>query len=92
MSPLSDDRARELRATARKADEWRQRRDVAIRMASEEGASLRDIAEVVGLSHVGVMKIVQRLEAAHIKPLSQGGRDAIDNVVIVERSENRRKR
>jgi transposase-like protein len=37
-------------------------RDQAIRDMRAEGASLRDIAEAAGMSHPGVMKILQRTE------------------------------
>lgn len=46
---------------ARKQAEWTRRRDTAIAIASKEGASLREIGEVTGLSHVGIKKILDRL-------------------------------
>ena len=48
--------------TARQAEqkkaEWTERRDKAISIARTEGASLREIAQATGLSHVGVKKIL----------------------------------
>jgi len=46
--------------------EWTQRRDQAILFAHQQGASLRDIGEAIGLSHVGVKKILERITAAEI--------------------------
>ena len=57
---MSDPRARELKAAARKADEWRTKRDHLIRDARDEGASLREIAALVGMSHAGVLKVLSR--------------------------------
>lgn len=52
--------------TARQAREeqtrWAQRRDDAIAIAHRQGASLREIAAVTELSHVGVKKILDRRE------------------------------
>lgn len=41
---------------------WTQERDRLIRQAKGDGASLREIAEVVGLSHTAVKLIAERTE------------------------------
>jgi predicted HTH domain antitoxin len=51
---------RDVARSARLAREYAQGRDLAIRIASENGFSLREIAEVAGLSHAGVAKILAR--------------------------------
>src|SRR4051812_6278191 len=55
---LDDECARELRLSGKKTDDWRQRRNEAIRRAHYFGASYREIAAEVGLTHVAVMRIV----------------------------------
>jgi uncharacterized coiled-coil DUF342 family protein len=55
---LDDALARRLRRASELLDRHRQGRDQLIREAHEAGASYREIAAAVGLSHVGVMKIV----------------------------------
>jgi transposase len=55
---LSPKRARALRAAAKKLSQWTDERERQIREAHAEGGSYREIAAEVGLSHVGVMKIV----------------------------------
>jgi len=51
--------------TARQAKqrqaEWATRRDKAIKIAHDEGATLREIGEATGLTHVGVKKVLDRL-------------------------------
>lgn len=48
------------RKAAQKHTEWTRRRDDAIAIAHKHGASLREIAAVTDLSHVGVKKILDR--------------------------------
>lgn len=45
-----------------KVEEWRDRRDKAILIARNEGASLGEIAKATELSHVAIKKIVDRQE------------------------------
>lgn len=52
---------RRLRKAGQAVSKSLAERDLAIAQASEEGASLREIAKVVGLSHVGVKKVMERL-------------------------------
>lgn len=54
--------APKLRTAAAKVEEWQAERDRLIVEALDAGASSRDIAELVGLSHVGVQKIRKRLK------------------------------
>ena len=49
-----------LRRYGDKQREWTVKRDDAIRAAHADGLSLRVIAEAVGLSHMGVRRIVQQ--------------------------------
>lgn len=52
--------SRRLRRVGRAAEEARERRDDLIFQAAQAGYSLREIANHVGLSNPGVLKIVQR--------------------------------
>lgn len=66
--PADSDLARRLATAGRKAEEWRDRRDDLIREAARNGASLREIASLVGLSAPGVLRVTRRggeLEAVH---------------------------
>ena len=58
---LADITARRAR---QKVDEWTRRRDLAISVARQEGASLREIASATDLSHTMVQKILDRVAAA----------------------------
>lgn len=55
------------KTTTRQAEikraEWIARRNKAIKIAHDEGASLREIAEATELSHVGVKKILDQFES-----------------------------
>lgn len=52
--------AAELRKAGQKTEEWREKRDELIRLASLDGASLREIASAVGLSNPGVLRILRK--------------------------------
>lgn len=54
------------RQAEKKQAEWTARRDKAIRIARSEGASLREIAEATGMSHVGIKKLLDRSESVEI--------------------------
>lgn len=54
---------RQLAFQAKRAREATERRDELIRQMRDEGASLRTIAEVAGLSHTQIKNILVRLEA-----------------------------
>lgn len=58
--PIDPALAKRVRAVAQAAEKKRQERDELILEAHGAGASLREIGDLVGLSHVGVMKIVKR--------------------------------
>ena len=49
-----------LRKVGAKQREWTDKRDAAIVEAHQEGLSLRAIGDAVGLSHMGVKRIVER--------------------------------
>lgn len=52
--PVSDELRRTLRTAGAKASYWQQERDRLIRQAVDEGGSLREVGELVGLSHTAV--------------------------------------
>lgn len=62
VSPMSldDALAKRLRRAADHQERWLKERDELIRLAHIDGASYREIAAAAGLSHVGVMKIVNK--------------------------------
>ena len=49
-----------LRKVGVKQREWTDKRDAAIVEAHRDGLSLRAIADAVGMSHMGVKRIVER--------------------------------
>lgn len=51
-----------LRRASTRAQFWLRERDQLIREAHAAGASLREIAALVDLSHVGVKKIIERTD------------------------------
>lgn len=68
--------ARRLRAIANKLGELDAERAELILQARADGASLREIAEVAGMSHVGIKKLIGR----HLHPrlLEELDRDDIE--------------
>lgn len=52
--------AAKLATAATNASKWLAARDALIFQAHEAGASLRDIAAHAGITHVGVMKVINR--------------------------------
>jgi hypothetical protein len=52
--------AKKLQEAAAAQTKWLRARDELIRQAHAEGFSLREIGALVGLSHVGVMKIASK--------------------------------
>lgn len=60
--PVDPTLAEKLRRAAGKVDTWLDERDRLIYEARKSGGSLREIAEMVGMSHPGVMKVVTRME------------------------------
>lgn len=56
--------AQQLASQARKAREATLRRDELIRQMRAEGASFRTIAGVAGLSHMAVVKIINKTPVA----------------------------
>lgn len=82
------------RAAGRKSEEWRGKRDDLIREAASNGATLREIAAIVGMSNPGVLRVIRRghdLEVRHITPLRDGGdKDDPDNMRFLSPEENAR--
>jgi hypothetical protein len=60
-------RSARLGGAARKAVEWRQKRDAEIVQAHQAGDGLREIGRVTGLSHPAVKKIVDK-DAGNLEP------------------------
>ena len=89
---LERDLARRLAQAGRKSEEWRTRRDELIRVAAEQGATLREIAGAVGLSNPGVLRVIRRgeLEVHHVQPHSEAG-DNPDNTVFLTPEEHARR-
>ena len=63
--PVDPALAKRLREAAAKGEQWTATRDRLIVEAREAGGSSREIAELVGLTHAGVLKIEQRLRREH---------------------------
>jgi hypothetical protein len=61
---MDPDLERRLKATARRLGELGDLRDQLLIQAHEEGGSLREIAAVAGMSHVGIKKLLTR----HLHP------------------------
>lgn len=57
--------ARRLAAVVRRLTELEAERDQLILQAREEGASLREIAALAGMTHVGIKKLIGR----HLHPV-----------------------
>lgn len=60
--PVDPALAERLRRAAGKADRWLEERDRLIYEARKAGGSSREIADMVGLTHAGVLKIETRME------------------------------
>lgn len=58
--PLAPVDARRLRAVAERAGRLVAERDRLIRSAVRSGASLREVARLVGMSHSGVKRVIDR--------------------------------
>lgn len=58
--PVDPELAMKVKRAAMRHEFWRVERDRLIVAASLAGASTREIASLVGLSHVGVSKIINR--------------------------------
>ena len=58
--PVPDDLKPKLRQAAAKIETWTIERDRLICEAMDAGASSREVAEIVGLSHAWVLKIWRR--------------------------------
>lgn len=63
--------ARRLRAIATKLNELDEERARLVIQAREEGATLREIAEHAGMTHVGISKLLGR----HLHPIARNDMD-----------------
>lgn len=61
--PVDPQLARDLTTAGKKADDWKLRRDALVIEAHGQGASLREIAKLVGLSNPGVLRIIRKYHA-----------------------------
>ena len=59
-SKVSDATAEKLRRAAGKIATWTDKRDALIVQARHEGGTLREIGEMVGFTHAGIAKILER--------------------------------
>ena len=75
--PLDSELAKKVKNAAMRHELWRVERDRLIVAASIAGASTREIAQLVGLSHVGVSKIVNKAYRNRMfNPLRQDSAEA----------------
>lgn len=91
---VDPDLTRRLTAAGRKAEEWRERRDELIREAARDGGTLREIAAMVGLTHVGVLRIIRRggeLEVVHDEPMHSTTKAQDENTVFMTPTEHMRR-
>lgn len=65
--PVEAERRARLEKIARRTADITKQRDLEIARAFLAGASLREIAEAVGLSHTGVRKIIDRTRVIGVK-------------------------
>lgn len=65
---VTPDLAEKLRRAAGKASRWTEERDRLIHEARKSGGSLREIADMVGLSHTSVRLIHDRVERDQSAP------------------------
>ena len=75
--PLDRSTSKELQRVAKKMDDLVTERDRLILKAKLEGASLRDIGNLLGVNHVTVKNILERLDA--------------DNGVVMSAEEHRKR-
>lgn len=61
LVPIDPDTARELHRAARQMDSFRARRDrLIVEAIEQQGAGIREVARLVGLTHPAVLKILRR--------------------------------
>jgi hypothetical protein len=58
--PVDDDLARRIREAVQAQEQSRQERDRLVRLARDAGGSFREIAAVLGITHAGVQKIINK--------------------------------
>lgn len=63
---LDQDLAKRITRASEKLQRDREERERLILFAYAQGASLRDIAEAAGMNHVGVKKLVERIEPDYV--------------------------
>ena len=66
--PVPPDLARELRAIKRQREANDERAMAAVIRARDAGCSLRDIAELLGMTHTGVAKMERRARGSRKGP------------------------
>lgn len=74
---LDQDLAKRITRASERLQRDREERERLILFAYAQGASLRDIGEAAGMNHVGVKKLVERIEADFIV------RDKDGNVLLI---------
>ena len=66
--PVPEELARRLRSAAQRISRGTEERDQAILDAADAGGSLREIAALAGITHVGVMKIIRKRRSVTESP------------------------
>lgn len=64
--PIDQDLAKQLARSRDQIDKAQHARDELILLAFAQGASLREIADVAGITHTGVKKLVERLQPDYV--------------------------
>ena len=85
--PLDKDIARQLERATAKVESAAHDRDRLILLAYASGASLRDIAVVVGLTHVGVKKLIERVQPDYVIVDAEGNTVAIVEAKASDRAD-----
>lgn len=85
--PLDVDLAKRLERATSKVERDIEERDRLILLAYARGASLRDIAGVTGLTHVGVKKLIDRVQPDYVILDAAGNPLAVIEAKAIGRSD-----
>lgn len=85
--PLDMDLAKRLERATSKVGRDIEERDRLILLAFARGASLRDIADVTGLTHVGVKKLIDRVQPDYVVVDGDGNTIAIVEAKAIGRAD-----
>ncbi len=82
---IDEDLARQLAGLAETLEDAAEQRERLIVVAHNAGASLREIATAAGMSHIGVRKLIQRVQDDYVV------RDKDGRVVLILEAKRTRK-